>query len=166
MFVEKLTDEDIENLTKAIIKADTYAKYVVQNQKDLTLAELGNATGIKGNETVFAYNRIVVKNNKVCKNITVNGWTVYKLLFEEGFGKNHGERTYTITDFGISGTNERLSMAYIANEDLETVYRKFMFKKFGQEYVDAYVKHRKAEQRKNNQYFNNETKKNIDEMTK
>lgn len=166
MFVEKLTDEDIESLAKEIIKAETFAKYVVQNQEDLTLAELGNATGIKGNETVFAYNRITVKHNKVCKNINVNGWTVYKLMFEEGFGKSHGERTYTISDFSVSSTNESLSMAYISNDDLENIYRKFMFKKFGQEYVDSYVKYRKAEQRKHNQYYNNETKKNIDEMTK
>lgn len=166
MFVERLTEKDIENLAKVIIKTETYAKYVVQNQEDLTLAELGNATGIKGNESVFAYNRIVVKHNKVCKNITINGWFVYKLLFEEGFGKKHGERTYTISDFGLSATNEQLSAMIVSNSDIENVYRKFMFKKFGQEYVDVYVKHRKAEQRKNNQYFNNETKKNIDEMTK
>ena len=32
-----------------------------------------------------------------------------KLLLEEGFGKSHGERTYTISDFELSATNEKLS---------------------------------------------------------
>ena len=166
MFIEKLTEQDIEQLTKAIIKKETNAKYIVKNQVDLTLGELGSATGVKGQEIVFAYNRIVTTHHKVCKNINVNGWTVYKNMFGYNFGKVYGEKTYTISDFSISTTNEKLSFSDANVEDLEAIYRKFMFKKFGQEYVDAYVKYRKAEQRKNNKFFNNETQKNIEEMIK
>ena len=160
MFVERLSHKDYKDLI-AFLYYDLFKTRVFDND-GTSDEEIFNE--INQNERIF-----VIKNISLSDDfLYANGNRYAKFGFSDK-EKDFQSGIFAFRDFyaiAYPDGREHMSIVDVLGDYLNTSYLKFMYKKFGKEYKDEYIKQREISWKDETDKYNAKTNEIIEEMTR
>ncbi|MBR6778677.1 MAG: hypothetical protein IKM43_00780 [Clostridia bacterium] len=160
MFVERMSNKDYKDLI-AFLYYDLFKTRVFDND-GTSDEEIFNE--VNQNEEVF-----VIKNISILDDfLYTNGNRYAKFGFYDK-EKDFQSGIFAFRDFyaiAYPDGREHMSIVDVLGDYLNSSYLKFMYKKFGKEYKDEYIKQREISWKDKTDKYNAKTNEIIEEMTR